>query len=1168
MKHFSSAFRSAIGKLVVLVVLLSSPSLFGQASVQTHSPQPEQNYGDSLAGFNEAAVRNHAVAKGLHGNEINLYVSRAKRTYIDHQYYPGRAGHQHNSLASMRQQDPDYVQTACTNMDFESGTFAGWSGFIGDNTVSSNGPLQNITAGFFTTGTNAAYNDMNARHTIEQAPGAGNDFYGGFPCVFPGGVYSVRLGNDYGNYQGEAIEQTFTVGPGNTSFTYSYAAVLNDGGHSAGEQPYFRIEMFDQSGNLIPCGQYYVEAAGGNTPGFVQSATSNVSDGTPIYYKPWTTVNIDLTANMGQNVTIRFTAAGCIYGGHFGYAYVDASCLPYTISASDSLCVGGSITLSAPVGAASYQWSTGSTNQSITVNSAGSYSVTMTSVTGCQTTLTRNVGMYPQPTAAFTPNGAACTTLYTFANSSSISSGTLSYHWDFGDPSVTNDTSNVANPSWNYGSTGTFTVTLIVTSSSGCTDSITSVVTPGGSSIASFSNTTVCVGQPTTFTDQSNNPTSWSWHFGDPSVTNDSSNVQNPTWTYNSPGTYTVTLTVGGNPCPGTIQNVVTVNPLPTASFVYNQICGNQLVNFTSTSTVASPDVITSTTWNFGDPASGGNNTSTLLNPSHTFTAAGTYTVSITVNTQGGCPQTSQQVIAVGVPPTAQFVANTVCTNTPMQFTDQSQNTVNWLWNFGDPAAMNDTSNVQNPNYTYTTAGTYTVTLIANPGPCSDTSTLAVTVASGPQVQFTAPVVCLGNTTSFTDQSNIASGNITGWSWDFGVAAQTNDTSNVQNPTYTYATAGNFNVTLTCTSNNGCVTTATLPVTVNGLPTANFNSTVVCQGSPTTLNDLSVANGGNITSWTWDFGDGSPVSATQNPTHTYANDSTYNVTLIVTNTAGCIDTVVIPVTTAAQPVVLFTADTLDGCPILCVDFSDLSTVNSGSITGWTWDFGDGSPNAYTQNPSHCFSTTGTYTITLTTTSNNGCVQTLVIPDMIEVYPVPTASFAANPQHTDVLNTQISYFDNSQGNPVQWSWNFGDPSTLSDTSSLQNTTYAYSDEAGGTYPVYLQVTNQYGCVDDTSLEVIVDPNWSFYIPNAFTPNGDGVNDLFFGKGTGITDYEIWVFDRWGNLIFTTTDINEGWDGTVQGKSGEICQEDVYVWKVVLRDVFNKKHKYIGHVSLIK
>jgi gliding motility-associated-like protein len=278
--------------------------------------------------------------------------------------------------------------------------------------------------------------------------------------------------------------------------------------------------------------------------------------------------------------------------------------------------------------------------------------------------------------------------------------------------------------------------------------------------------------------------------------------------------------------------------------------------------------------------------------------------------------------------------------------------------------------------------------------------------------------------------------------------------------------------------------------------------------------------------------------------------------------------VVIPVTTAAQPVVLFTADTLDGCPILCVDFSDLSTVNSGSITGWTWDFGDGSPNAYTQNPSHCFSTTGTYTITLTTTSNNGCVQTLVIPDMIEVYPVPTASFTANPQHTDVLNTQISYFDNSQGNPVQWSWNFGDPSTLSDTSSLQNTTYAYSDEAGGTYPVYLQVTNQYGCVDDTSLEVIVDPNWSFYIPNAFTPNGDGVNDLFFGKGTGITDYEIWVFDRWGNLIFTTTDINEGWDGTVQGKSGEICQEDVYVWKVVLRDVFNKKHKYIGHVSLIK
>jgi len=113
-----------------------------------------------------------------------------------------------------------------------------------------------------------------------------------------------------------------------------------------------------------------------------------------------------------------------------------------------------------------------------------------------------------------------------------------------------------------------------------------------------------------------------------------------------------------------------------------------------------------------------------------------------------------------------------------------------------------------------------------------------------------------------------------------------------------------------------------------------------------------------------------------------------------------------------------------------------------------------------------------------------------------------------------------------------------------------------------------VTNQFGCSDDTSETVIVDPEFTFFIPNAFTPNGDGKNDFFFGTGIGITSYQIWIFDRWGNLIFTADDINHGWDGTVQGKSGQICQEDVYVWKVALTDVFDKKHKYIGHVSLIK
>lgn len=713
---------------------------------------------------------------------------------------------------------------------------------------------------------------------------------------------------------------------------------------------------------------------------------------------------------------------------------------------------------------------------------------------------------------------------------------------------------------------------VMTTDINGCAVStITVASSPSVTSL--FTNTTVCVGAATTFTDNSSTTSgtisSWSWDFGDPaSAPNNTSTLQNPTHIFSAAGTYNVILvSTASTGCSATTTIQVTVNPLPTPSFVYNQVCQDVLVNFTSTSTVAAPSTITGTAWNFGDPASGGNNTSTLSNPSHTFTGVGNYVVTLVVTTSGGCTQTTTQTITVSPQVSAAFIATSVCPNSPMQFTNQSLNSTIYHWDFGVASATNDTSNVPNPTYTYTASGTYNVTLIANPGSCSDTSIVAVTVNPGPAIAFTAPQVCLGSPTSFTDQTVITSGIISSWHWDFGVGSLTNDTSNIQNPNYTYTSAGTYNVTLTCTSNNGCTGTLTIPVVVNSLPTANFSSTVVCQGVPSVFTDLSLAGAGNITNWNWDFGDGSPSSSTQSPSHTYSNDSTYNVTLIVTNTAGCIDTIVLPVVTNANPLVAFSADTLSGCPTLCVNFTDQTTISSASIIGWTWDFGDGSSASYSQNPSHCFPT-GTYSITLTSVSSTGCASTLMIPNMIDVYPVPFASFSAFPNPTTIISPFVSFTDLSSGSPVIWHWDFGDGSTFSDTADTQNADYTYSSEYGATYPVYLQVTNQYGCVDDTTIYVIVEPDFEFFIPNCFTPNGDLLNDGFFGKGYGIEKYELWVFDRWGNLIFNTKDINDAWDGSVAGKGGDIAQEDVYVWKVVLTDVFNKKHKYIGHVTLIK
>lgn len=760
------------------------------------------------------------------------------------------------------------------------------------------------------------------------------------------------------------------------------------------------------------------------------------------------------------------------------------------------------------------------------------------------------------------------------ANNIVLTSSTVSgatYQWYLNGvalPGETNPTLNVSTGGYPAGD-----YTVVVTTSTGCSEASISV--GASSSVTStFTNTTVCVGNSTQFTDNSTTSSGsingWSWDFGDPpSAGNNTSTLQNPSHIFTSSGTFNVTLTsTSSSGCSNTIVIPVTVAALPTPSFTYTQNCGSNLLTFTNTSTVTSPSTITGSSWNFGDPASGPANTSTATNPTHTFTALGVYTVTLIVTTSDGCSQTITQQVTVSDNATAAFTSTSVCSNSPMQFTNNSLNASTYSWDFGVTTLTTDTSSQVNPSYTYTLSGVYTVTLIASPGPCADTTTLVVNVNAGPQVAFTAPAVCLGAPTVFTDQSSVSSGTITGWHWDYGVASLTNDTSNLQNPAYTYTTAGTYNVTLTCTSNNGCTTSLTIPVTVSALPTANFTASTVCQGQPTTLTDISTPGSGAISTWQWDFGDGSPVSPTQNPTYTYGNDTTYTVSLVVTNTAGCTDTVQLPVVVSSVPVVAFSADTLSGCPLLCVNFADLSTISSGTITAWSWDFGDNTPLSSMQNPGHCFSVPGTYDITLVTTATGGCTNTLTIPNMITVNPVPHANFTASPQPTTILSPTIYFTDLSTGNPTIWNWNFGDLTTQDDSSALQNPQYTYSAETGFTYQVTLSVENQYGCVDDTTIDVIIEPDFAFFIPNSFTPNGDGKNEGFMGAGYGIASYEIWVFDRWGNLIFNSKDINEAWDGSVQGKGGDLAQIDVYVWKVALTDVFNKKHKYIGHVSLIR
>jgi hypothetical protein len=350
--------------LLSAAALCLSP-LFGQVATQINSGIEV----DSLEGFQAdiaLAQQGEAHDPAEAANQLQL----AQRNYIDQKYHLGKYSPRYFP-SNLKQNNPVFPVTACTNVDFETGDFTGWGGAIGDNNLSSFGPLQNIQNGIFSTVPNEVLSNSNARHTI-MTNAFGNDPYGGFPVVpSGGGTYSVRLGGTTPNYQGEYIEQTFTVSPASTSFAYQYACVLNSGGHQAAWQPYFRIEVLDQNGQPIsPCTQLYV-TAGANA---LQQGFFQYPPDTSIFYKPWTLVNFDLSGFVNQPVTVRFTVAGCTQSGHWGYAYVDCACS--SLAAQIHFCPGNNfLFLNAPSGYGSYQWFDpnhqpipGATNDTLLVN--------------------------------------------------------------------------------------------------------------------------------------------------------------------------------------------------------------------------------------------------------------------------------------------------------------------------------------------------------------------------------------------------------------------------------------------------------------------------------------------------------------------------------------------------------------------------------------------------------------------------------------------------------------------------------------------------------------------------------------------------------------------------------------------------------------------------------
>ncbi len=353
---------------------------------------------------------------------------------------------------------------------------------------------------------------------------------------------------------------------------------------------------------------------------------------------------------------------------------------------------------------------------------------------------------------------------------------------------------------------------------------------------------------------------------------------------------------------------------------------------------------------------------------------------------------------------------------------------------------------------------------------------------------------------------------------------------------------------------HGCISgSATGVVTVHPpLLAVAAGPDTICEGDFATLMAQGSGGDGGPYNYSWDVGPNTEtITVAPNST------STYNV--IVTDGCGSPPVpATVTVYVRPAPAVSFIPDLLTGCVPLTVNFSDKS---SPGMTEYFWDFGDGNSDTI-KDPSHTYIDAGNFTVNHLVKNEHGCSGKSVVPSAVTAYPQPVAGFTKTPDGGGSVYSPVITFYDASSNATSWQWDFGDSSGIA---NIKNPEHTYKDT--GTFVVRLISMSDKGCVDTAYSVVIIREEFAVYIPNAFTPNGDGVNDSFSALGIGVRDYEMLIFDRWGLQIFLSTDIKKGWDGKAQGNDTP-CPADVYVYKINVADFQGKMHNYTGRVSLVR
>lgn len=609
--------------------------------------------------------------------------------------------------------------------------------------------------------------------------------------------------------------------------------------------------------------------------------------------------------------------------------------------------------------------------------------------------------------------------------------------------------------------------------------------------------------------------------------------------------TINITYKYGFCPLPNTIVLTLT-DPIPLDAGPDKVICSGDSVDIGPRGSIAG----TTYSWS---PKTGLDNP-TIARPSISLTnntnadIKYTYVLTATV-LASNCVAYDTVAITVKPHPMAKFydVSNSHCLNSKTTFRDTSTaiagtTLVKWYWEFGN----NLFDTVKNASTVYTQAGIYKVRLeVTDNNGCVDDTIMPVEIFPLPDVDFKIISSCIGDSVTFISTSTVAGGGtIQQYLWNFGDGPFS---PTITNPMIKHlydpnAPTNSFSVFVIATSDKGCIGRGIKSVEIYPKPTVDFKVNNVCIYDELKFNNYSDGNK-NL----WSFGDGT-TSSTRNPAHSYSTSGTKTVKLTVTNNYGCQDSLTKTLTVFPQPKFDFYATDTAGCPIFITQFFAIkdTSKNADSIIEWKWIFNPANIKYGPQVESAPYRDAGRFSPVLMATSINGCTDTLTKEYYIHVYPEPVPSFVLSPNELSIYDMKTQIIDNSSPDVTTWSWGLGDGT------KEKNKTKFYHDYTGGNesfYTITLDVENKFGCKGSTSRALRVRTERAVYIPNAFTPNGDGINDKFMPYASGDyvnADFTMRIFDRWGNKLLFTGDINEGWNGYYRG---ELCERDVYVYQVV-------------------